>query len=54
MNMSQQNKYHTACEINFLKIPSPQSTRYGTDSLLFRACLVWKKLPLAVKQSQSL
>ena len=38
----------------FLKIPSARSTRYGTNSILFRACLVWNKLPLSVKQSQSL
>ena len=36
---------------NFLKIPSAHSTRYGTNSSLFRACLVWNKLPLSVKQS---
>ena len=39
---------------NFLKIPSVRSTRYGTNSILFRAYLVWNKLPLSVKQSQSL
>ena len=39
---------------NFLKIPSTRSERYGTTSILFRACLVWNKLPLSVKQSQSL
>ena len=39
---------------NFLKMPSACSTRYGTSSILFRACLVWNKLPLSVKQSQSL
>ena len=38
----------------FLKIPSARSTRYGTNSILFRACLVWNKLPLSVKLSQSL
>ena len=39
---------------NFLKIQSARSTRYGTNSILFQACLVWNKLPLSVKQSQSL
>ena len=39
---------------NFLKIPSTRSKRYGTNSILFQACLVWNKLPLSVKQSQSL
>ena len=39
---------------NFLKIPSVRSTRYRTNSILFRAYLVWNKLPLSVKQSQSL
>ena len=39
---------------NFLKIPSARSTRYGTNSILFRACLVWNSLPLSVKQSQSI
>ena len=39
---------------NILKIPSAHSTCYETNSILFRACLVWNKLPLSVKQSQSL
>ena len=39
---------------NFLKVPSARSTRYGTNSILFPACLVWNKLPLSVKQSQSI
>ena len=39
---------------NSLKIPSTRSKRYGTNSIVFRACLVWNKLPLSVKQSQSL
>ena len=39
---------------NFLKIPSACSTRYGTNSILFRACLGWNKLPFSVTQSQSL
>ena len=29
---------------NFLKIPSTRFKRYGTNSVLFRACLVWNKL----------
>ena len=28
--------------------------RYGTNSILFGACLVWNKPPLPVKQSQLL
>ena len=36
---------------NFLKMPSARSTRYGTNSILFRACLVWNELPPSVKQS---
>ena len=39
---------------NFLKIPPAHSTRYGTNSILCRTCLVWNKLPISVKQSQSL
>ena len=35
----------------FLKIPSAHSKRYGTNSILFRAYLVWNKLPLSVTQS---
>ena len=35
-------------------IPSTRSKRYGTNSIVFRACLVWNKLPLSVKQSQLL
>ena len=33
----------------FLKIPSARSSHYVTNSILFRACLVWNKLPLSVK-----
>ena len=29
-------------------------THCGTNAILFRACLVWNKLPLSVKKSQSL
>ena len=39
---------------NFLKIPLARSACYEKNSILFRACLVWNKLPLSVKQSQSL
>ena len=39
---------------NSLKVPSARSTRYGTNSILLPACLVWNKLPLSVKQSQSI
>ena len=38
---------------NILKIPLARSTCYGINSILFRACLVWNKLPFFVKQSQS-
>ena len=39
---------------NFLKTPSACSTRYGTNSILFRACLVWNKLPLSIDHSLNL
>ena len=39
---------------NFLKIPSARSKRYGTNSIVFGASLVWNKLSLSVKHSQSL
>ena len=29
---------------NYLKIPSTRSKGYGTNSILFRTCLVWNKL----------
>ena len=37
-----------------LKIPSTRSTYYGTNSIHFRACLLWNKLPNTLKESQSL
>ena len=37
-----------------LKLPSTNSTYYGIHSVLFRACLLWNRLPLSIKQSQSL
>ena len=37
-----------------LKIPPTRSTYYGTNSIHFRACLLWNKLPNTLKESQSL
>ena len=37
-----------------LKIPPTRSSYYGTNSIHFRACLLWNKLPKALKESQSL
>ena len=37
-----------------LKLPSANSTHYGINSVLFRACLFWNQLSLSIKQSQSL
>ena len=37
---------------NFLKIRSARSTRYGTNPILFRARLVWNKLPHSVKHDK--
>ena len=61
INLDFMKSYFTIKEIsysirngNFLKILSARSTRYGTNSILFRACFVWNKLPHSVKQSQSL
>ena len=32
---------------HILNLPSPQTTYYGTNSILFRACEVWNNLPLS-------
>ena len=37
-----------------LKLPSTNSTYYGINSVLFRACLLWNQLQLSINQSQSL
>ena len=37
-----------------LKLPSTNSTYYGINSVLFRACLWRNQLPISIKQSQSL
>ena len=37
-----------------VKLPSANSTYYGINSVLFRVCLFWGRLPLSVKQNQSL
>ena len=37
-----------------LKLPSANCTYYKINSFLFRACLLWNRLPLSLKQSQSL
>ena len=35
-----------------LKLPSANSTYYGINSVLFKACLMWNRLPVSVKQSR--
>ena len=37
-----------------LKLPSTNSTYYGVNSVLLRACLLWNQPPLSIKQSQLL
>ena len=37
-----------------LKLLSTNSTYYGINSVLFRACLLWNQLPLSIRQSRSL
>ena len=39
---------------HILNLPSARTTCYGTNFTLFRACQVWNKLPLSIKQIQSL
>ena len=39
---------------NALKLLSANSTYYRINSVLFRTCLLWNRLPLLLKQSQSL
>ena len=39
---------------NILNLPSAHTTYYGTNSVLFRACLMWNGLPNSIKQSSSL
>ena len=34
-----------------LKLPSTNPTYYGITSVLFRACLLWNRLPISVKHS---
>ena len=36
-----------------LKIPSARSTYYGINSVHFRACLLWNKLPNSLRKIQS-
>ena len=39
---------------HILNLPSARTTYYGTNSILFRVCLVWNNLPLSIKQNQAL
>ena len=39
---------------NALKLLSANSKYYRINSVLFRTCLLWNRLPLLLKQSQSL
>ena len=53
INLDFMKSYFTIKEIpyclrngNFLKIPATRSKRYGTNSIVFRACLAWNKLDI--------
>ena len=39
---------------DLLLLPPAKSTRYGVNSLAFRASLLWNNLPHQVKESQTL
>ena len=45
---------HNLSNGHILNLPSARTTYYGTNSILFRICQVWNKLPLSKEQSQSL
>ena len=37
-----------------LRLPAAKSTSYGINSVLFRACLLWKSLPQSIKYNESI
>ena len=37
-----------------LRLPSAKSTSYGINPVLFRACLLWNRLPQSVKYGESI
>ena len=37
-----------------LRLPTAQLTSYGKNSVLFRACILWKSLPRSIKYSESI
>ena len=39
---------------HFLRLPTTKSTSYGTNSVLFKACLLWNSLPQSIKYSESI
>ena len=45
---------YNVCNGHIVNLPSVRPTYYGTSSIFFRACQVWNKLPISIKQSQSL
>ena len=47
------NKYNLR-KGKLLALPSTNTTRLGTNSILFRACMLWNDLPLELKSSDSL
>ena len=55
VNLDFMKSYFTIKEIHYCLrnenvFENTINTRYGTNSLLFRACFVWNKLPLSIKQ----
>ena len=53
LSISQRNIAHTRSSDN-LKLPRVSSVRYGTHGHCYQSCLTYNKLPLSVKNSQSL
>ena len=45
---------HNHQQIPRIMLPSANSTYYGINSVLFRACLLWNRLQLSIKQSHYL
>ena len=39
---------------NLLRLLSAKSTSYGINSVSFRVCLLWNRLPQSVKYSESI
>ena len=51
---AERNNRHNLRNENHLRLPVTKTTTYGLETIEYRGCLLWSKLPPEIKDSKSL